>query len=117
MIPVVVHEFQKNVAELVRISLVEFKGKKYFSIWVFYDSSQTEIADWRPSRKGVCLPVHLLDELLEGVKKVMEATGVGDGQAEDTQGGEKPDRHDQGQLDGDTASIERGVVEDFRRSE
>lgn len=62
-------EFNKNPGELVRISLAEFKGKKYLSLWVFYDASEDQAPDWRPSKKGICLSVDLLDDLREGIEK------------------------------------------------
>ena len=64
-----VFEFNKNPSELIRLTLSEFKGKGYLSLWVFYDASETETPDWRPSKKGICLPIHLLDELKEGIEK------------------------------------------------
>ena len=75
-----VFEFNKNPAELVRISLTEFKGRRYFSLWVFYDASDSETPDWKPSRKGLCLSIDLLDELKEGIERAMKAAGVDDGQ-------------------------------------
>lgn len=68
-------EFKKSPAELVRLTLAEFKGKQYLSIWVFYDASQTETPDWRPSKKGLCLSVDLLDELRAGLEKAAEDQG------------------------------------------
>ena len=77
-----IFEFAKSCGERVRISLTEFKGKKYLAIWVFYDASENETPDWKPSKKGLCLSIDLLDELREGIERAMVAAGVDDGQGD-----------------------------------
>ncbi|MGB7296273.1 MAG: transcriptional coactivator p15/PC4 family protein [Candidatus Aminicenantales bacterium] len=73
-----ISEFNKNPAELIRLTLTEFKGKRYLSIWTFYDASKTETPDWRPSKKGLCLSVDLLGELKEAIDKVAACVEDGD---------------------------------------
>jgi len=73
-----IFEFNKNPAELVRISLVEFKGKRYVDLRLYYDASESEIPDWKPSKKGICLSVDLLDDLKEAIDKVEACVEDGD---------------------------------------
>jgi len=105
-------EFNKDPAELVRLTLTEFKGKRYVDLRLYYDASEGETPDWKPSKKGVCLSVDLLDELKEGIEKAaaevqgknelsgLEEKGRDNGQTEEKQfgacmngGGQGPD-HD-----------------------
>jgi hypothetical protein len=67
-----IFEFNKNLAELVRISLVEFKRKRYVDLRLYYDASESEIPDWKPSKRGLCIGVDLLAELKEAIDKAAE---------------------------------------------
>ena len=64
-------EFMKNPAELVKIVLTEYRGKRYADVRVYYDSSDSAVPDWKPTKKGVCLSVELLDDLHEGIEKAI----------------------------------------------
>jgi len=73
-----VSEFAKNPVELIRLTLTEFKGKRYIDFRLYYDASETETPDWRPSKKGLCLSVDLLDDLKEAIDKVEACVEDGD---------------------------------------
>lgn len=64
-----IYEFNKNPTELVRITLSEYRGKKYADVRIYYDAGQGAAADWRPGKKGLSLPVYLLNDLREGAEK------------------------------------------------
>jgi hypothetical protein len=65
----IIHEFQKNAAEIVRFSLTEFKGHRLIDIRVFFEVDDEE---WKPTKKGVSLAVDLVDDLFDGVSKLKE---------------------------------------------
>ena len=62
-------QFEKNGDEIVRVSLNQFKGENYCEFRVFFRDDQGE---WKPTKKGVCLSVELLDELLEAIQGLQE---------------------------------------------
>jgi len=91
-----IFEFNKNPAELVRISLVEFKRKRYVDLRLYYDASESEIPDWKPSKKGICLSVDLLDVLKEGIDKAQACVEDG-GQGVNKNSAARPSREGQGE--------------------
>ena len=58
-------DIPKNAAELVRVSLAEFKGRPLIDVRVFYKS--TTGGEPKPTRKGVCLRLDLLPQLIEAL--------------------------------------------------
>ena len=59
---------KKNGRERVEVSISEFKGRKFLDIRnYFYDSENDE---WKPTQKGVNVPVEMAHELFRAVKKV-----------------------------------------------
>ena len=64
------HSFQKNATEEVRISVNTYKGKKYIDIRVYY---QDDSGDYKPSKKGVALSPELLEELQKGIDKLKQS--------------------------------------------
>ncbi len=66
----VVHSFQKNALEEVRVSITSFKGKKYFDIRVYYRADDGE---FKPSKKGITLAPSLIEDMEEAVRKLKEA--------------------------------------------
>ncbi len=87
-----IYEIQKNSMEKIRIALTEFKGHKLLDIRVYYDASETRDADFKPTKKGISIPIDLVREVKEGIDKALEqieaATGPesGKNQAERPQG-------------------------------
>lgn len=70
---VLVHSFDRNSREKIRICINEFKGTKYLDIRVFYRSRESE--QYLPSKKGVTLPIDKYPELLEGIVQLGETLG------------------------------------------
>jgi len=62
-----IYEFQKNALEKVKIQLSEFHGKRVIDIRVYYKVPGTA-NEWKPSKKGICMSVNRLEELLKGLK-------------------------------------------------
>ena len=75
-------EFNKNSLEKVRIVLTEFKGKKLLDIRAYYDASENEEPDWRPTKKGISISLDLIDELLKGLEKAKKMLEKGQDEAE-----------------------------------
>lgn len=67
----VVHEFPKGDREVVRAVLSTFKGRRYFSLRMFYRGERQ--GDWLPSKKGITLAVEHLPELVKAVGKLEES--------------------------------------------
>lgn len=68
--PQVVHSFEKNPTEQVRVSITVFKGKEYVDLRIYYKGDDEE---FHPSKKGLTLSVDLFEELEAGVQKLKEA--------------------------------------------
>lgn len=62
-----IHSFEKNALEQIRVSLNVFRGRQYVDIRTYYKGDD---GDFHPSKKGVTLSPELLDDLAEGIKKL-----------------------------------------------
>ena len=58
---------QKNSTEQVRLSVNEYKGKKYIDIRTYFEADD---GDYKPTKKGVALSVDLYNELKEGIESL-----------------------------------------------
>ena len=80
----VIYEFKKNALEKVKIQMLDFKGRRVIDIRVYYLISKTS-NEWSPCRKGICMSVNRLNDLLKGIhlahkRQQWEAkTGTGGG--------------------------------------
>ena len=61
-----IHEFNKNSVEKVRVSLAEYRGHKLVDIRVYYKNDDNEFLH---SRKGISLSLDLFPELWKGLEK------------------------------------------------
>jgi len=52
---------EKGPGGQIHIRLSRFRDRDYLDIRNFY---QTEAGEWRPTRKGIAVPVELYDELM-----------------------------------------------------
>jgi len=64
-----VYKFAKNSFEEVRVSIQEYKGRRYLSLWVWFKNDED---NWQPSKKGLNLSLDLLGDL----KKAVDATAA-----------------------------------------
>ncbi|RME87861.1 MAG: transcriptional regulator [Candidatus Hydrogenedentota bacterium] len=69
MDPILLHEFQKNSKEIVRVEISEYRGKKLLNIrtWFLNDEGQ-----YLPSKKGIAVSVEKIPELIDALKKAKE---------------------------------------------
>ncbi len=73
-----VYKIDKNPNEKIIISLNEFRGRTYVDIRIYYNVSENEIPDYRPTRKGITIPLDLVSELKDGIDKALVKQELGD---------------------------------------
>lgn len=61
----VLHEFQRNTNEKVRISMGSYRDKDYVDIRVFYADEAT--GNFNPTKKGITLAYELMPQLKAGL--------------------------------------------------
>ena len=67
------YEFYKNSHELVRAGISTYNGRKYVFLRIFYNASaDPENPEWHPSKKGVTIGIHYVDELVKAVNSIKE---------------------------------------------
>lgn len=71
---ILVHEFERNSRETIRIHVQEFRGAVYLDLRMFYKDPST--GNLRPSPKGITVKPELYAELLHGVVAAAEVLGV-----------------------------------------
>ena len=59
-------EIQKNSAEVVRVSLDEFKGHRLVHLRVWY---RDPLGEYRPGKQGLALRVELLPDLRQALEE------------------------------------------------
>ncbi len=59
-------KFNKNTQEMMRVSIEEFKNKKYLDIRTYYLNDENE---WKPTKKGVTVSLELIPELSKLIQK------------------------------------------------
>ncbi|KAF2955842.1 transcriptional coactivator p15/PC4 family protein [Marinitoga sp. 38H-ov] len=63
-------EFDKNAREKIRVFISEYKGKNILNIRIFYQDIDGE---WKPSKKGVALPLSIAEDVLNGALDELKA--------------------------------------------
>ena len=61
---VLVKAIDKGMGSRIHIRLSTFRDRDYLDIRNFYEA---EDGEWKPTRKGIAVPVDLYDELIEGL--------------------------------------------------
>jgi hypothetical protein len=69
---VLIHTIEKARKTQLRIYHSEYQGNEYINIREFFDSED----GWRPTKKGVTLPVRLYGSLLKGVLELGGELGL-----------------------------------------
>lgn len=64
-----VYEFQKSEEEKIIADVSEFKGRHLIDIRTFYQAD----GEWRPTKKGINIPLEKLSELETTLEKIKEA--------------------------------------------
>lgn len=66
----VIADIEKPNGEVVRIQLNEFNDKHYLDLRIHYLADEDE---YKPTKKGVSIPVELYGELKEAIEKAEDA--------------------------------------------
>ena len=61
---VLVRAIDKGLGSRIHIRLSRFKDRDYLDIRNFYE---TEDGEWKPTRKGIAVPVDLYDDLMKAL--------------------------------------------------
>ena len=61
------YSFKRNENEEVRFSIREYKARLYVDVRIFFAACDS--CEYRPTRKGLTLPVAFLGELKRGIEK------------------------------------------------
>jgi len=59
-----VKAIEKGLGSRIHIRLSKFRDRDYLDIRNFYETDEGE---WKPTRKGIAVPVELYDELMAGL--------------------------------------------------
>ena len=59
-----VKAIEKGLGSRIHIRLSKFRDRDYLDIRNFYETDEGE---WKPTRKGIAVPVDLYDELMAGL--------------------------------------------------
>lgn len=66
----IVYSFQRNPEEEVRFSFHEYKDRQYLDLRLWFQPSDG--GPYRPTRKGLTLPVEYLGELQKGLGQMVK---------------------------------------------
>ena len=70
----IIKRIDKNVLEEVIIQLTNFKGKDLIDIRIWIKPLPTEEGESKPTKKGVCLGISAIPDLIEGLKEALRAS-------------------------------------------
>ena len=79
-------EIQKNSAEVVRVQLRDYQGRRYLDIRTHFWSEDGPEEELRPTKKGISLSVEKLPELRAAIEALAAAVEPGGPNG-------RPDRH------------------------
>lgn len=61
---ILVRAIDKGLGNRIHIRISEFKDRDYLDIRNYYED---EAGEWKPTRKGIAVPVEFYDELMDGL--------------------------------------------------
>lgn len=61
---------ERGPGQQIHIRLTTFRGREYLDLRSFY---LTDDEEWKPTKKGIAVPVELYEELMAGLKEAGEA--------------------------------------------
>ena len=71
----IVYQFSRNDGEQIMFSIRQYKDKRYLDIRMFYQPKPDE--QYRPTKKGITIPLELTDEMANGIKRVQAVSKTG----------------------------------------
>lgn len=66
----VIGDIERNPTEVVRVSVSEYKGRKYVDLRIYFKNAEGE---WAPTKKGVTVPPDKVEEMLNLLKQAQAA--------------------------------------------
>jgi len=69
---ILINEFEKNSAEIVRTSISEYKGQLYVDFRVWTSGAARDLGERLPTRKGLTISIEILPDLLKAVQAAIE---------------------------------------------
>lgn len=66
----VIGDIERNPTEVVRVSVSEYKGRKYVDIRIYFKNTEGE---WAPTKKGVTVQPDRVEEMVALLKQAQEA--------------------------------------------
>jgi len=70
-----IHEIEKSPTEVILFALLEYHGHRFADIRIFFEDDE---GAWKPTRKGIAVPLKHLADFAEGVRKLREAAAGDD---------------------------------------
>jgi len=67
----VVHSFPRGTGEEIQIAIRKYKGKYYIDLRLWYQAKNEN--DFRPTRKGLVVPLERLSDIKEGLERLSKA--------------------------------------------
>jgi len=61
---ILVRAIDKGLGNRIHIRISEFRERDYLDIRNYYED---DAGEWKPTRKGIAIPVEFYDELMEGL--------------------------------------------------
>jgi len=65
---------ERGPGQQIQVRLTTFRGREYLDLRNFYLDENDE---WRPTKKGIAVPVELYEELMAALKEAGEALEEG----------------------------------------
>ena len=91
---VMIHSIQKSSKAQIRISISEFQGNEYIDIRSFYVPKNEVDETYKPTRRGVTIPIDSYWDLLKGVVELGVALGMLDPELVSELDEKSPSNHD-----------------------
>lgn len=63
-------DIQKENGDIIRVAVTEFKDKKYIDIRNFYVDTSTEEVTYKPTKKGISVPIEFYKKLIEALNSI-----------------------------------------------
>lgn len=61
--------FERGAGQQLQVRLVTFRGREYLDLRNFYLDENDE---WKPTKKGIAIPLELYDDLMAALNEVGE---------------------------------------------
>jgi len=63
-------EIGRTETEVVRVSVEEYKGRKYLDVRIYFENDEGE---WKPTKKGVTIQPDKIDLFMDLIKQAKES--------------------------------------------